>query len=128
MACNYVLFLSVVNTSKINYMNKKMIAILFVATGFFSYSQNTSSTHLSKEIALYAKTNGSYIASIPLEKKSDISFDGEITQEKANLIDPAKMGISVTNRNLIYKITGTDKMLVVKSVYVLENEFKNTNK
>ncbi len=108
-------------------MKKTILFVLFLSCGYLSYSQENSKTSISKEVLNYAKSNGSYIVDTPQEKMSSISYDGEISLVKAKLIDPSKMGISITNKNLVYKITGTNQLLIVKSVWVLENELKNAS-
>lgn len=77
---------------------------------------------VTTEMLEYAKTNGSYITQKATGK--DVQFDGEITLEIAQKVDPAQMGIAILNRGQIYTITGTDKMLIVKSTWVLDNEMK----
>jgi hypothetical protein len=110
-------------------MKKKLLIFAFFAIGsFVGFAQTASKTPVSTELKNYAKQHGSYISDIPQEKSKDLTYDGEISLEKAKLVDPSKMGIAIADRNLIYKITNTNQMLIVKSVYVLENELKNSSK
>lgn len=85
-----------------------------------------SKTVIYSETAYYAKEHGSYITDIPKEKS--MTFDGEISEEKAKLVDPAKMEIQILkDKNQYFKITNTQKMLVVKSETVLKNEMQQAN-
>ncbi|GEM_PF-2980280 len=65
-----------------------------------------------------AKTKGSFISVIPAKK--EIQFDGTISLEKAEMVDPTKMGLTIPNQDQYYKIEGTDKMLVIYSVFTLQ--------
>ena len=81
-----------------------------------------------KEHALvveFAKTNGSFISVEP--SKKGIQFDGTISLEKAQLIDPTRMGLTIPNQDQYYKIEGTDKMLVIYSVFTLQQLMKQTH-
>lgn len=79
-----------------------------------------------KEVVAYAKKHGSQIMDLP--KGKGAKLNGEISLEKAQLIDPAKMGLTIPSANEYYSITGTDKMLLVKSLYVLQQEMKTNRK
>ena len=85
-------------------------------------------TESPKEHALvieFAKTNGSFISVEP--SKKGIQFDGTISLEKAQLIDPNRMGLAIPNQDQYYKIEGTDKMLVIYSVFTLQQLMKQTH-
>lgn len=113
-------------------MKKYILISALLGFGSVGFSQTSSGTpaqvELTEAIRIYARTNGTYITSIPAEKATSFTPDGEITQEKANLVDPFAMGLSVIDRNQYFKITGTDRFLVVKSLFVLDNELKNKAK
>ena len=72
----------------------------------------------------FAETHGSTIMDFP--KGKDAKLNGEVTMEQANLIDPIKMGLGILPTNQYFRITGTDKMLMVKSVFLLQQEIKTT--
>ena len=72
----------------------------------------------------FAETHGSTIMDFP--KGKDAKLNGEVTMEQANLIDPIKMGLGILPTNQYFRITGTDKMLMVKSVFLLQQEMKTT--
>lgn len=80
---------------------------------------------LTKEMEQYAAVNGSYITDIPNSDQKEIQFDGEISMEVAQLVDPNKMGLAITNRGQVYKISGTNKLLFIKSTWVLDSEMNN---
>ena len=87
--------------------------------------QSTNPTEY-KEVVAYAEKHGSQIMDLP--KGKDARLNGEISMEKAQLIDPLKMGLTVPSANEYYRITGTDKMLLLKSLYVLQQEMKTNRK
>lgn len=74
----------------------------------------------------YALDNAVYISDLPSEKKSEftksINYD---FKKKPNFID---LGLKIENQNQYYRINGTDKILVVKSEYLLNYELKNIKK
>ena len=116
---------------------KKIIfsAIVFLGASL-SYGQNLSKEAtkqatvqepvVSKEMQAYAAKKGTYIIARPQGK--DLTTDGEITLEKAKLVDPTAMGIKITSRTQYFGITGTTDLLVVKSTWVLDNEMKTAKK
>lgn len=66
----------------------------------------------------YALDHAMYVTDIPSGKSADlqvITLNGE-GQTFADL------GLDIINSNQYFKIEGTDKMLVVKSIWVLDNE------
>lgn len=81
---------------------------------------------VSKEMEAYAVKNGTYIVARPEGKK--LTPDGEVTLEKAKLVDPKAIGVKIMNKTQYFTIAGTNDLLVVKSSWVLENEMKNSKK
>lgn len=79
----------------------------------------------SEELFLleYALTNGFYITTMPSKESADIK-KLNVTTEIKKYTD---IGLRIENQNQYFNIAGTDKMLVVKSKYVLQNELKNKN-
>ncbi len=90
-----------------------------------SYSKSELKKMNADDLILleYAMTNGFYITALPSKESSEIK-ELNFTSEVKKFTD---IGLRIENQNQYYKITGTDKMLVVKSKYVLQNELKNKN-
>jgi len=116
---------------------KKTIFSLFVFLGAsLSYGQNLSKDLnkpataqgpvVSKEMQAYATKKGTYIIARPNGK--DLTPDGEISLEKAKLVDPTAMGIKIIDKTQYFSIAGTTDLLVVKSTWVLDNEMKTAKK
>lgn len=71
----------------------------------------------------YAEKNGTVIMDLPKGKEARLT--GEISMEKAQLKDPSEMGLKIPSANEYYRISGTEKMLLVKSLYTLQQEMKS---
>lgn len=82
---------------------------------------------LTKEMEQYAVSNGSFITAT-VTKDEPIAYVGEISMEIAKKVNPADMGIKITDNDQYYKITGTNQMLVVKSTWALDGEMKMSKK
>ena len=72
----------------------------------------------------YAVSHGSFITTEVTKDGTPIQYDGEISVETAKKINPAEMGIAITDKDQYYKITGTNQYLVVKSTWALDGEMK----
>ena len=73
----------------------------------------------------YALVNGVYVTALPSKVSPEIK-ELNVTSEIKKFTD---IGLRIENQNQYFNIVGTDKMLVVKSKYGLQNELKNrTNK
>ena len=117
-------------------MKKTIFSVIVFLGASLSYGQNLNKEAskqvsvqeptVSKEMQAYAVKNGTYIIARPNGK--DLTPDGEVTLEKAKLVDPAAMGIKITDRTQYFGITGTTDLLVVKSTWVLNNEMKTSKK
>lgn len=83
---------------------------------------------LTTEMQKYAVTHGSFIANETSKDGSTIQYNGEISEEMAKKVNPAEMGIVITDRDQYYKITGTSQYLVVKSTWALDGEMKMQNR
>lgn len=83
----------------------------------------TSNPKEYKSLVKYAEKHGSEIMDLP--KGKEARLNGEISMEKAQLTDPSKMGLTIPSANEYYRISGTEKMLLVKSVYTLQQEMKS---
>ncbi len=117
-------------------MIKKILPVLFSLFVGLSFGQQTSKTlktrdgskypapALTTEMQKYAVTHGSFITTEVNKDGSIIQYDGEISAEKAKKVNPADMGIAITDRDQYYKITGTNQYLVVKSTWALDGEMK----
>jgi hypothetical protein len=66
----------------------------------------------------YALDNGVYVTDLPTGKETDLPV---ITVNGDNPTF-ADLGLDIIKSNQYFKIEGTDKMLVVKSIWVLDNE------
>lgn len=117
-------------------MKKILLSVFVFFAAILSYGQtltkepNKKTTEqgpvVSKEMEMYAAKNGTYIVARP--KGKELSPDGEITLERAKLVDPAAMGIKITDKTQYFTIAGTNDLLVVKSAWVLDNEMKTSKK
>ncbi|AEA45285.1 hypothetical protein [Fluviicola taffensis] len=81
---------------------------------------------LTKEMEVYAAKNGTYI--IVRSEGKKLTPDGEVTLEKAKLVDPKEIGVKIINKTQYFTIAGTNDLLVVKSTWILDNEMKNSNR
>lgn len=73
------------------------------------------------QLMVYALSNGMYVMDFP--KGKDVSFETiELNSEEYNFIS---LKLELTDSNQYFLIQGTQKVLVLKSRYVLENELKN---
>jgi hypothetical protein len=72
---------------------------------------------------VHALDNGMYVTSRPAGKSE--ALDREIVFDLGTPKNFVEMGFEILNRNQYFPITGTDKMLVLKSEWVLLNELKN---
>ena len=88
-----------------------------------SYSKKELKSMSTEELKLlnYALENAVYITSIP--SKTDI--DLKTIKVPLTLIKFTDAGLKIENQNQYFRIEGTDKMMVVKSNYVLKNEIEN---
>jgi hypothetical protein len=117
-------------------MKKTIFSTLVFLGASLAYGQNLSKDAskpataqepvVSKAMQEYAAKNGTYIIARPQGK--ELTVNGEITSQKAKLVDPAAMGIKITDRTQYYGITGTTDLLVVKSTWILDNEMKTRKK
>ncbi|MDR0803087.1 hypothetical protein [Fluviicola sp.] len=120
---------------------KTLLSVGFLLCAGLSFGQQASGTHLGKQVRIereapaltaemeqYAVKNGSYIVDFATGEGKKVSFDGQVTPENAQKVDPKAMGIKIIDRNQFFEITGTNQMLIVKSTWVLDNEMKTRNR
>lgn len=118
-------------------MIKTLLSVGFLLCVGLSFGQDANKIHPGKQVRIekqtpvltaemeqYAVANGSYIADRPSGDGKESAFDGQISMENAQKVDPKAMGIKIIDRNQFFEIAGTGKVLVVKSTWVLENEMK----
>lgn len=88
-----------------------------------SYSKTELKKMNSEELSLleYALINGVYVTALP---QKDFTVIKSINANP-DINKFTDIGLRIENQNQYFKIIGTDKMLVVKSKYVLQNELKN---
>lgn len=116
-------------------MIKTLLSIGFFLCVGLSYGQQTTKKPvkqisvdqnaplLTKEMEQYAIAHGSFITTAVV-KDQPIDYTGEVSMEIAKKVNPAEMGIKITDSDQYYKITGTNQMLVVKSTWALDGEMK----
>ena len=73
------------------------------------------------EMLNYALDNALYVVDIPKGKQDQLDGSLDIPGGEYDFTD---LGIRPSSRNQYYRIIGTDKMLIVKSKWVLMNEIK----
>lgn len=64
-----------------------------------------------------------YYADLPSDKNIQLKMIDET--QTVNYTD---LGLKITNENQYFRVKGSNKILVVKSLYVLKNELINRNK
>jgi hypothetical protein len=75
------------------------------------------------DILDYGIQHAIYYADLPSDKNIQLKVIDET--QTINFTD---LGLQITNENQYFRISGSNKMLVVKSLYVLNNELINSNK
>jgi hypothetical protein len=75
----------------------------------------------------YALDNACYITQAPSGKTIDDLQSIQLKNSGKNICF-AELGLKILNQNQYLLIQGTDKMLVVKSEFVLKNELQNSTK
>jgi len=68
----------------------------------------------------YALENAVYITEIPSKNAIEL----KTISVPLTMVKFTDAGLKIENQNQYFKIEGKDKMLVVKSIYVLQNELK----
>ncbi len=68
----------------------------------------------------YALENAVYITGIPSKNAMEL----KTISVPLTIVKFTDAGLKIENQNQYFKIEGTDKMMVVKSNYVLHNELK----
>jgi hypothetical protein len=71
----------------------------------------------------YALDHACYIIEVPKGKESELN--GAIDMNTSETIDFIALGLDIQKTNQYLRIKGTDKVLVVKSEWVLMNEMQN---
>ena len=72
---------------------------------------------------VYAVDKACYVSDLP--KGKEAKLDGAINVDISKPLNFIDLGLDIKSVNQYFKINGTDKMLVVKSEFVLNNELKN---
>ncbi len=120
------------------FMKKILFSSFVFCSSFTIFSQNYSpdleksykKSELKKMnsedllVLEYALDNGLYYTPLPQKEISEMRTLN-VTSEIKKFTD---IGLRIENQNQYFYIVGTDKMLVVKSKYVLQNELKSKNK
>ena len=71
----------------------------------------------------YALDHACYIIEVPKGKESELN--GAIDMNTSEKVDFIALGLDIQKTNQYLRIKGTDKVLVVKSEWVLTNEMQN---
>ncbi|MBP6091144.1 MAG: hypothetical protein KA521_07815 [Crocinitomicaceae bacterium] len=71
----------------------------------------------------YALDNALYVIEMPVEKMSQIQ--GTIAYDQKNKATFLELGLTITKENQYFKIKDTNKVLVVKSEWLLMNELNS---
>ncbi len=74
------------------------------------------------QILIYAIDNGVYLADFPKGKKERVEQKIEVPSGDFNFLD---LGLKIKEKNQYFMVIGSDKILVVKSFFVLEQELKS---
>lgn len=77
------------------------------------------------KLLVYACDHACYITDLPNGKSSELS--GTLNVDLSKPLDFIALGLEIKNVNQYFRINGTDKMLVVKSEWVLNNELSTRN-
>lgn len=130
------------NNTKSNFMKIPICIVFMLLVVNQSFSQKSdralSGSYTTDELAtiknedptnidvlMFGLKNATYIIDFPKEKEVEINQEILIPQGKFNYID---LGFKILNVNQYFKIIGTDKVLVIKSMWVLRNEFNTSKK
>lgn len=73
---------------------------------------------------VYALDHACYISDLPKGKEAKLT--GSMNVDMTNPLNFVEMGLDIKSENQYFRINGTEKMLVVKSEYVLNNELINS--
>lgn len=112
------------------------VLITLLATGQTTQNEPVKATQTIEQLAVsspeeytaiktYAAQNGTYVTALP--KGKDARLDGTVTPEQVASNDPFTMGLTIQSVNQYFRIEGTEQMLVVKSLYTLQQEMKTKN-
>lgn len=116
-------------------MKRFPIIIIFLFTSFNYFGQKHSTelekSYTKKELSSfdfqtlkileYGIDHAIYFSELPSEK-SVLLQEISIKSKTNKYTD---LGLKILNENQYFKVRGTNKLMVVKSMYVLSNEFKN---
>lgn len=73
------------------------------------------------EFVNYAVTNAIYFIDYPSEKAVELTSIN-LNEENATIYD---LGLNITDQNQYFRINGSNKVMVVKSMWVLNHELNN---
>ena len=120
-------------------MNKLIIVFSFFLLSVFcsfgqsfkkellkSYTKDEISAISKDDLSVldYALENAVYFAELPKEKKLDFP---EI-EGRGGSLNFTDYSLKIKNENQYFRIKNSDKLLVIKSMYVLKNELQNSKK
>jgi hypothetical protein len=131
------------NFSLLGHIGKNMKKLLIFAFSFFALGsafsqeidQRLVKRYTTEELSLmrknepkkyemyvYALDHGCYIADLPMGKESELS--GTVNVDMTKPLNYIDLGLEIKGSNQYFRIAGTEKMLVLKSEWVLNNELQ----
>lgn len=128
--------------TKSNFMKFSMCILIMLLSMNQGFSQKAekalSGSYSSEEIAsikkqdpskidvlMYGLKHATYLIDFPKGKEVQIDQEFTLPDGKYTYVD---LGLKILDVNQYFKISGTDKVLVVKSMWVLNNEIKTAKK
>jgi len=112
-----LLFISLLGFSQEKEINQQLLKVY----SEIELNQMIQDAPEKYDLLIYAVDHGTYTAPFPTQKKENIIKEISVPQGEYSYLD---LGIRIQDLNQYFKIKGTDRILVVKSFYVLNNEIK----
>lgn len=122
-------------------MKLTIVSLIMVFCAFTAFSQNfddrLSTLYSPEELSQIAQTNPERInilnyaldnacSVVAMPKGKESKLNGEIQIENLSSVSLDAVALKIAETNQYFKITGTDKVLFVKSFFILENEMNAT--
>lgn len=116
---------------------RNLILVLTFLLPLFMFGQKTIKSDSKKEpiesyqtFEEYCLENAISFLTIPTEKQESVVYAGELKYiDSKNQVSYKDYGVEIKeNENQYFKLTGSDKTLVVQSMYVLRLNYANSKK